>query len=102
MDMSDPNNFAPVSQALDGFAPMYQAQQPGHNGMGWAYSSVPYAGPTPDPWEPPKPHTACMYKRDDGDLCRGPRAKGTEFCVGHLRSLAKQAQQSQEAESESE
>jgi hypothetical protein len=52
---------------------------------------VPYAGPEKlaDTKSPAK-HTACMFTRADGSLCRGPRAKGTQHCIGHLRSLAKQ------------
>lgn len=25
----------------------------------------------------------------NNDTCEGPKAKGTEYCVGHLRSMAK-------------
>jgi hypothetical protein len=25
----------------------------------------------------------------DNDTCEGPKAKGTEYCIGHLRSVAK-------------
>ena len=31
-------------------------------------------------------HTAC---RANNDTCMGPRAKGTEYCIGHLRTLVK-------------
>lgn len=32
-------------------------------------------------------HTAC---RANNDSCTAPRAKGTEYCIGHLRAAAKQ------------
>jgi hypothetical protein len=25
----------------------------------------------------------------DGDTCEGPKAKGTQYCIGHLRKAAK-------------
>lgn len=31
-------------------------------------------------------HTSCMANEE---TCRGARAKGTDFCIGHLRSMAK-------------
>lgn len=27
----------------------------------------------------------------NNDTCNGPKAKGTEYCVGHLRSMAKES-----------
>jgi hypothetical protein len=26
----------------------------------------------------------------DNDTCEGPKAKGTDFCIGHLRSMMKE------------
>jgi hypothetical protein len=89
--VSDINPFASPTQFLDGFAPLYPSQGPGLDGLSWANSSVPYVGGE-DPYgfvEPPA-HTKCMHpsSRSKG-LCQGPRAKGTEFCVGHLRSMGR-------------
>lgn len=41
-------------------------------------SGVPYVG-----------HTRCMANEA---TCQGHRAKGTEYCIGHLRSMAKIAE----------
>lgn len=91
------STFAPQSQAYGGSA-VYPAPTAGVlDGFSPARSSAPYLGKEPDPAAPPKPHTKCMFKRPDGKLCQGPRAKETEYCIGHLRSLAKQ-----EAQHESE
>jgi hypothetical protein len=32
-------------------------------------------------------HTRCMANEG---TCQGIRAKGTEYCIGHLRSMAKE------------
>jgi hypothetical protein len=32
-------------------------------------------------------HTRCIA---NNETCDGPRAKGTEYCIGHLRSMAKE------------
>lgn len=31
----------------------------------------------------------CVHVGDDGMQCRGPRAKDTDFCIGHLRAIEK-------------
>lgn len=33
-------------------------------------------------------HTRCMANEG---TCQGARAKGTEFCIGHLRQMAKES-----------
>jgi len=33
-------------------------------------------------------HTRC---RANGETCQGARAKGTDFCIGHLRQMAKES-----------
>lgn len=33
-------------------------------------------------------HTRCMANEGS---CQGARAKGTEFCIGHLRQMAKES-----------
>lgn len=31
----------------------------------------------------------CIHVGTDGMQCRGPRAKQTDFCIGHLRAIEK-------------
>lgn len=31
----------------------------------------------------------CVHIGEDGMQCRGPRAKQTDFCIGHLRAIEK-------------
>jgi len=31
----------------------------------------------------------CVHTGEDGMQCRGPRAKETDFCIGHLRAIEK-------------
>ncbi len=52
-------------------------------------SGNPYAGK----------YQTCLVVRADGAQCKGPKAKGTDFCIGHLRSMEK-AQKEQEKPSE--
>jgi hypothetical protein len=44
-------------------------------------------------------YQTCLIIRNDGGQCKGPRAKGTDYCIGHLRSMEK-AQKEQEKPSE--
>jgi hypothetical protein len=88
------NNVAPAHQARPGFAQKHPTHAHGAVGQNVAqsFSSVPYAGePVPRQFgtEHNPGHKACMFERANGQLCRGPRAKGTEYCIGHLRHLGK-------------
>lgn len=42
-------------------------------------SGVPYTGK----------YQSCAFIKEDNTQCKGPKAKGTEFCIGHLRSIEK-------------
>lgn len=44
----------------------------------------------------------CIHVGADGMQCRGPRAKETDFCIGHLRAIEKLIKASQKAEQEDE
>ena len=37
------------------------------------------------------PIEACTIIRDNDERCRAPKAKGTDFCIGHLRAMEKAA-----------
>jgi hypothetical protein len=40
------------------------------------------------PWDEP---THCLALKGDGTDCHAARAKGTDYCIGHLRSMEKHA-----------
>ena len=40
----------------------------------------------------------CIFVRKDGEQCRAPQKKGSDFCVGHTRQLAKVIREQEEAE----
>ena len=82
------NPFSPVTQyqAQSGLAASSPITPNVATGFASSGSSVPWVD---DPEEKKRAHTACMFEREDGELCRGPRAKGTQYCIGHLRSLSK-------------
>lgn len=70
------NSRGAASQMPRGAHPVGRTNQPlgtRHAGVG-----VDYVG-----------HTRCMA---NDATCQGPRALGTEFCVGHLKSFAKQGE----------
>lgn len=49
-----------------------------------------YGVPVPD-WhgvDTVPEHTGCLGITKKGDPCKAPKAKGTDLCVGHLRSQA--------------
>lgn len=49
-----------------------------------AQSGAPYKAP---PEDKPRVHVRDnTYCTSNGDTCKGRKAKGTEFCAGHLRS----------------
>lgn len=52
----------------------------GESGVADAVSAAPGGD-----WEGTVPH--CIEKTKKGWPCTAPRAKGTEYCVGHLRKL---------------
>lgn len=62
-----------------------------YHGTPATVGSRPYATadarPAPAGGMPYIGHTRCMA--NDG-TCQGIRAKGTEYCIGHLRSMAKE------------
>lgn len=45
-------------------------------------------------------YQSCIVVRQDGAQCKGPKAKGTDFCIGHLRSMEKAAKAAEEKPSE--
>lgn len=53
-----------------------------------------------------KPETCSVLTDEFGTQCRGPRAKGTEFCIGHLNAIKKAMrlaeEQKEEVKSDSE
>ena len=53
-------------------------------------SGVPYLGK----------YQTCLVVRADGAQCKGPKAKGTDFCIGHLRSMEKAQKEQEEKSSE--
>ena len=40
---------------------------------------------------------SCIFVRDDGSQCKGPKAKDTDFCIGHLRSIEKAQKEAEES-----
>ena len=47
----------------------------------------------------------CNFATETNEQCRAPRAKGTDFCIGHLRHFEKQLEnkeEKQETSSDSE
>jgi hypothetical protein len=40
----------------------------------------------------------CVHVGEDGMQCRGPRAKQTDFCIGHLRAIEKFIKATQQTE----
>ncbi len=46
------------------------------------------------------PDKQCEMLRENGERCTARKAKGTTYCVGHLRSLLKKAQAVRDAEDE--
>lgn len=46
------------------------------------------AAPAPAGGMPYVGHTRCMANEGS---CQGARAKGTDFCIGHLRQIAKES-----------
>lgn len=88
------SNFAPAHSATPGFEQKHPSHAHGAVGesVAMSYSSVPYAGaavPRQLGTEHNPGHKACMFERADGQLCRGPKAKGTQYCIGHLRHFDK-------------
>lgn len=45
-------------------------------------------------------YESCAIVRENGDRCKGPKAKGTEYCIGHLRAMEKAAKAAEETPSE--
>jgi hypothetical protein len=45
-------------------------------------------------------YQSCLVVRADGAQCKGPKAKGTDFCIGHLRSMEKAQKEQEEKPSE--
>lgn len=43
-------------------------------------SGVPYGGVT-------YKNGTCTAETNNGDFCMAPKAKGTEFCIGHIKKL---------------
>ncbi len=43
----------------------------------------------------------CIHEGMDGLGCKAPRAKGTDFCIGHLRKIEKALKAKEEQETES-
>ncbi len=43
----------------------------------------------------------CIHEGMDGLGCKAPRAKGTDFCIGHLRKIEKALKAKEEKETES-
>jgi hypothetical protein len=44
----------------------------------------------------------CVHIGEDGMQCRGPRAKQTDFCIGHLRKIEKALKAKEELEAKQE
>jgi hypothetical protein len=42
----------------------------------------------------------CIHEGMDGLGCKAPRAKGTDFCIGHLRKIEKALKAKEEKETE--
>ena len=86
------SNYSPQNEVGGGVTPLFPATANIPQGSAPAFSSVPYVGPElkrqfGDPLPSRDQHKKCMFERTDGNLCRGPRAKSTDYCVGHLRKL---------------
>lgn len=89
-----------TGQALAGTEPYGTVAGASHIGNGrMAYhgQGVEVAPPSGVEYKTPIPHcTAVSFKEEE---CLAPRAKGTLFCIGHLRQLEKkQAEMKKEEE----
>jgi hypothetical protein len=62
--------YAAYGEPMRGIIPAHQ-----HPGSKMASASAPYTG-----------RNRCIA---NNDTCEGPQAKGTEYCIGHLRSTEK-------------
>jgi hypothetical protein len=56
------------------------------------------APPSGTPYIPK--YNSCAVIREDNARCKGPKAKGTEYCIGHLRAMEKAAKAAEEKPSE--
>lgn len=82
--------------------PIYESQMPAGAERYGATSGIQQAGTMPYhivPGVEPAPPSGNKYEGDQGvcsfvfethEQCRGPRAKGTDFCIGHLRHFEKE------------
>lgn len=68
------------------------AIQSNHIAVGREIARAPWSGIEYDAW------SSCHA---NNFTCTAPKAKGTEYCIGHLRSVKKQEEQRKEHTSES-
>lgn len=61
-------------------------------------SGTQLAPPSGTPYVPK--YESCAIVRENGDRCKGPKAKGTDYCIGHLRAMEKAAKAAEEKPSE--
>lgn len=86
----------------------YKSQMPAGAERYGATSGIEQAGIMPSyimPGVEPAPPSGNKYEGDQGvcsfvyethDQCRGPRAKGTDYCIGHLRHIEKELKKQEE------
>ena len=88
-------------QGLPGTEPYGVVAGTRHVGSGYAGyhgNGVQLAPPSGVEYKTPTPHCTAISSREEE--CLAPRAKGTLFCIGHLRQLEnKQAEIEKEEES---
>ena len=96
------SNIRPVhiSQALAGTERYGSTNglQQGASLPTFAQPGTQLAPPSGNPYVPK--YESCAIVRDNGDRCKGPKAKGTEYCIGHLRAMEKAAKAAEETPSE--
>jgi hypothetical protein len=57
--------------------------------MGYHGTGVELAPPSGVEYKTPTPHCSALSSKEEE--CLAPRAKGTLFCIGHLRQIEKKA-----------
>jgi hypothetical protein len=93
-------NRQPVFQSqVPAGCEMYGSPKPGQDVSSilpnYIQSNTELAPPTGVEYVPPIP--TCIHWNEMKQVrCKGPKAKGTDYCIGHLNQQAKEAKKSKE------